>query len=825
MRLTKATLAATIAILTLAASAKAGELKIDGPLRAIQHHGRLGPRAGGAFAPALSPAGPERFSCFIQGSVSAADLEALGIHAGTQAAGMVSADVTWTDIERLSTFPGVEAIRLSRRARPLMDTSRSEIHANTVNGGTAPRYTGTTGKGVVVGVVDTGIDWNHQDFSDTLSNNRILYIWDQTVGGSPPSGFAYGREWTHAAIQSGTCTEADFDGHGTHVTGTAAGSGKATGNGKTAYRYVGIAPEADIVFVKTDFTFSHIIDGVNYIFQRAAALGKPAVVNLSLGSNYGPHDGTESQDQQISALTGPGKLVCVSAGNSGADSIHAELTVTQGSSTSVTFRIPSYSPNQPNSQDDYLNVDAYYKVGDTLAVQVQAPNGWTSPVVAFRGTYGGQASASQGYVYIDNGSNSNLPQPLSNNEYNLIIQVFDLDSTKTPAAGFWTITVTGTKVHAGGYMDLWMADSWFGTQADISTWRLGFTPLREVSTPGTSDSVICVGAYMTKKTWQTPGGSNLQYSGGPFTLGSAAYFSSHGPSADGRALPFVSAPGFGVASSRSQYVSVGSFTVEDSAHFMDQGTSMSSPHVAGVAALILQKRPTASPSIAKLAISTTALADGFVTGAGPVPNTTFGWGKLRADAALSTSPVELFALDGGESSGGFELGWSVAQAGSFTGFDVERAPAAGGPWLKLNPAPLDPAARTYRDNPAPGTWFYRVSGLRAGSPATIGPFRVEITGKGQFALKLLSPVPNPFRETSTLSFVIPGSHASAAKFGIFDVNGRRVASLYDGFVQPGRHDLAWDGTTSSGARARTGLYFARLESAYGVRTQKIALMK
>ncbi len=825
MRFTLAHLAAIVAVSTLAVPARTGELKIDGQLRALQHHGRLGPRAHAFSAPSLSPAQAERFSCFIQGSVTAADLEAMGIHAGTQAAGMVSGDLSWSDIERLSAFPGVEAIRMSHRARPLLDVSRAEIHANTVNGGTAPRYTGTTGKGVVVGVVDTGIDWNHPDFSDTLGNNRILYIWDQTVGGTPPSGFAYGREWTHAAIQSGTCSEIDADGHGTHVTGTAAGSGKATGNGKTAYRYVGIAPQADIIFVKTDFTFSHIVDGVNYIFQRASALGKPAVVNLSLGSNYGPHDGTEAQDQQISALTGPGKLVCVSAGNSGADSIHAELTVSQGTSSSVTFRIPSYSANQPNSQDDYLNVDAYYKVGDSLAVQVQAPNGWTSPSVPFRTTYGGQSGAGQGYVYVDNGSNANLPQPLSNNEYNLIIEVFDLDSTKTPAAGFWTITVTGTKVHAGGHMDLWMADSWLGVNADIATWRQGFTPIREVSTPGSADSVICVGAYMTKKSWQIPSGSTLQYSGGPFTLGNAAYFSSHGPSADGRPLPFISAPGFGVASSRSSLVPVGSFTVEDSVHFVDQGTSMACPHVVGVSALILQKRPTATPSLAKLAIQTTALADLTVTNAGPVPNTTFGWGKLRADAALSTTPVGIFALDGQEAAGGFELSWAVAQQGAFSGFDVERSAAAAGPWLKLNDRPLDPAARVFRDKPSPGVWFYRVSALRAGSATTIGPFRADITGKGQYALKLFSPVPNPFRESSTLSFVIPGSHASHVKFGIFDVSGRRVASIYDGYAQPGRHDMTWDGSTASGTHARTGLYFARLESAFGIRTEKLALMR
>src|SRR5205814_4068356 len=158
------------------------------------------------------------------------------------------------------------------------------------------------------------------------------------------SGFSYGREWDRASILAGSVAEADFEGHGTHVAGIAAGSGRGTGNARPAYRYVGIAPEADLIVVQTDFTFSHIVDAVSYGFSRAAAMGKPAVVNLSLGSNYGPHDGTDPQDQQLNALTGPGRIICASAGNSGADTIHAETTVAQGDSAILTFYLLSSMP-------------------------------------------------------------------------------------------------------------------------------------------------------------------------------------------------------------------------------------------------------------------------------------------------------------------------------------------------------------------------------------------------------------------------------------------------------------------------------------------------
>src|SRR6185503_18468917 len=106
-------------------------------------------------------------------------------------------------------------------------------------------------------------------------------------------------------------------GHGTHVLGIAGGDGSATGGGVPAYTYAGMAPKADLVVVKTDMSDTGVLDGVAYVMNRATALGKPAVVNLSLGTLYGPKDGTSPFEAGIAALTGPGRVIVVAAGNDG----------------------------------------------------------------------------------------------------------------------------------------------------------------------------------------------------------------------------------------------------------------------------------------------------------------------------------------------------------------------------------------------------------------------------------------------------------------------------------------------------------------------------
>src|SRR5262249_45753720 len=154
----------------------------------------------------------------------------------------------------------------------------AQIGATAWWGGTPPNYpaTGTTGRGVVIGVVDTGLDIAHADFR-TASGTRVAWLWDQYTAGTRPAGFTYGAEFSAAQINAGAYIGKDTDGHGTTITGVAAGNGRATGGGRPAYTYVGVAPEATLIIVKSTLGETRVADGVRYVFNKASQMGRPAV--------------------------------------------------------------------------------------------------------------------------------------------------------------------------------------------------------------------------------------------------------------------------------------------------------------------------------------------------------------------------------------------------------------------------------------------------------------------------------------------------------------------------------------------------------------------
>src|SRR5262249_49853582 len=147
-------------------------------------------------------------------------------------------------------------------------------------------YTKNSGQNVIVAIIDSGIDFCHQDFRNPDGTTRVKYAWDQSIDGTSafPAAGPYGTEYSAADFNAGMSTQCpntgtnylkDTDNHGTAMAGIAAGNGKGTGNNIPAYTYVGIAPEADIIAVKlrynTDGSLSDqkIIDGVNYALAKA----------------------------------------------------------------------------------------------------------------------------------------------------------------------------------------------------------------------------------------------------------------------------------------------------------------------------------------------------------------------------------------------------------------------------------------------------------------------------------------------------------------------------------------------------------------------------
>ncbi|MFQ6132678.1 MAG: S8 family serine peptidase [Armatimonadota bacterium] len=605
---------------------------------------------------------------------------------------MVTAEVPLSRLPALSRAAGVRRVWAARRAWPTLDVSVPEINADAVHGGSPPNM----GTGVVVGVVDTGLDWAHLDFVvEAGGQSRILYLWDQTltpiVGETSPLGYGYGVEYTRAQITdevdgspTGFVRQQDTSGHGTHVTGIAGGDGSATGNGYPAGRYVGAAPDADLIVVKTDFLTSNIIDGVDYIFQRAGGLGQPAVVNLSLGDDLGPHDGTDPFELALSSLVGPGRIVVVSAGNSADDDIHAADTVPPHANTSVGFATAA------GATEVYF--DIWYGAADTMRVRVHRP------------TEGATQWVKAGQVRTFTGPDGTVDvQGETTSPANGDHQIF-FTITSPVASSAWSFELRrGGQSSGDGSFDAWTvrsSGSWFTSSLSTAT---------TVSTPGTASSTISVGAYVTKTAWTDVTGTPRWYGPG-VVLGDICAFSGLGPSRDGRTKPDLAAPGQGIASALASGVNPGfPIIVEDGVHWVTQGTSQAAPHVAGTVALMLYRDRGLTPAEALSLLAGSGRTDAYT---GSVPNNTWGAGKLDALGAAGATPAVVLARFLGLeplSDGQGLLRWQVPAAGAAAGCHL-YTPRPGGS-RRLNDALLEPtgspgmAADFATPVPLPADWY------------------------------------------------------------------------------------------------------------------------
>jgi subtilisin family serine protease len=567
----------------------------------------------------------------LEGPVERSALEAIGVEVNTQAGGMTTARAPIGLLPQLLTVPGVTRIAASAPVYPMLDVSAQEIDADNVWGAKPPSFTGKSGKNVVVGIVDTGIDINHADFKDATGHTRIKWGWNQTQAlGTKPVGFTYGAEYTESQIQLGTAVLTDLDGHGTHVAGIACGNGRATGNGQPAYQYVGIAPEADIVVVQIGNTESGIVDGVNYVFQKAAAMGKKAVVNVSWSSGFGPRDGSYSLDQGISALCGPGKLVAAAAGNFGNIGVHGRCNLTTtGATTTVQFIVPAYTPSTLDVE--YVAIEGWHDLGGAFDAKLTSPSGIVTPLVSPGGN-SGDMQTTDGRIWLENDIQ------VTSKAKRIYVYLHEYGTT-VPKAGTWTLQMTRRSGSSTGICDFW-----------VSTWRLGTTTspsftgpaldqTHTVTSPATADSVISCGAYATKVRWTSRDGGTSLYSGSP-PLWTVANFSSQGPRRDGVQRPDLVAPGYGVSSTLAATVAAQTSPVwimPDGVHRIRYGTSMAAAHLTGALALMLQGDPGLTPSKARLTLRSQAKVDTYT---GAVPNISYGYGKLDLVASGTTGVDE-----------------------------------------------------------------------------------------------------------------------------------------------------------------------------------------
>jgi len=476
--------------------------------------------------------------------------------------------VAFSSLELLSEEDAVKKIIPSRYVKPLMDIAPEKVGF--------PVFTNQTnlkGKGVVIGIVDTGIDPKHKAFS-----GRLLRIWDQVLPGAGVPEGEYGVELAGDLL----LTSRDYEGHGTHVAGIAAGSDDM---------YGGLAPEARIVMVKTDFMDAHIADGIRYIFRVADEMHSPAVVNLSLGGHFDSHDGTDSLSLTIDDESGPGKIVCCAAGNEGNDNIHAHASVKQNKSKTIRFNIPAAT----YGEDCYVGLNIWYSGQDRMAIAIRSPDG--------------SGTGYQEVIPVEDPERIHLldegkvtivtpgPDPI-NGDHNIFVFIENPVRPTFPVkSGVWRIQLRGDAIEKG------TVDAWTFTGMDSVVLFTGtsVTDSMKIGSPGAAKRAITVASYTTKVKWEDIHGTT-QYK--EWDLDDISDFSSEGPLRDGTKKPDITAPGAMITSALSYDSEVLPSNQVSNEFRVMAGTSMATPFVTGIVALLLEQGPALDPEGVKALLKT-----------------------------------------------------------------------------------------------------------------------------------------------------------------------------------------------------------------------------
>lgn len=445
-------------------------------------------------------------------------------------------------IERLADFPQIEYIEKPKRLFFQIENGK---RASCIPQVQRPPLL-LTGRGTLVAIIDTGIDYANAVFRNADGTTRILYLWDQSLSENPPEGYLVGSEYTseqiNEALRQPTLQQQrmlvpsqDVSGHGTAVAGVAAGNG----NG-----YRGVAYESDLIVVKLGLPrlngfprTTELMQAIDYVVRKALELQRPVAINISFGNTYGAHDGNSLLEQFIQDIANRWKsVICIGTGNEGNTAGHVSGVLGDNEDVEIELAV--------QENETGLNLQIWKAYYDVMDISIQSPSGVrVGPIQEILGSQRFRIGETQLLLYYGEPSPYTIDQE---------IFIDFLPRTDFITTGIWKIILSPRKVVSGNYA-MWLPSN---NVLNEGTGFLNPSVAGTQTIPSTAFRTIGVGAYNSE---------TMTY----------ADFSGRGYGA--RIKPDIVAPGVGIRAP----IPGGGF-----GEF--SGTSFATPFVTGSAALLMQ---------------------------------------------------------------------------------------------------------------------------------------------------------------------------------------------------------------------------------------------
>jgi len=491
-----------------------------------------------------------------------------------------------------------------------------------------------TGKGVLVALLDRGIDWENSDFRNPDGTTRIEYIFDLSNDQGAKAennvykmGAIFTKKEINEALQKRTkLATRDAVGHGTTTAGIACGNGQNSPERK----YRGIAPEASLLVVKISggapahgdepaesdcYRDDRTLAAIEFVRDKARELAMPCVICLNVGSQGGPTDGTSELCRKIDATVGPsipGVIFVSGPGDDGFCKSRAGGVVKQGESLVVKVKKTSKTP---------ISVDLWYPDTDTLEVSLQTPTGKFGAYPAPTKDKPSQTANEKEFVCYHNEGTARFYRP-DNKKREIFVEL-------TGPAGEYALVLHGKEIKSGRF------DATLSPSADPINHFLNHLAPGSIWDGATAHHNICPGDYVIRTEWKDINGKphSLPDQG---KVGELWTGSSTGPTFDGRLGVDFCVPGdslFTTYNPRSHWATFRSNLIEDGKGLYGRASavSASNPFATGVIALMLEIDPRLDAVTAKKILQQSAYSDRF-TGATPSPS--WGYGKLDVHSAL-----------------------------------------------------------------------------------------------------------------------------------------------------------------------------------------------